>query len=125
MKRHHTHFTCVTCSIPIKTGKQTCSYAASTSRRIHTRARYKARNSWVTSPAGSRLSYLQFAGEFTRGVISDCLQLQVFLAAIMGYFSCECVGIFACVCRYFCQSLAGIYTCDFSVFPENCMCFCQ
>ena len=34
VKRPHTQFTCVTCSLPVKTGKYTCFYAASTSRRI-------------------------------------------------------------------------------------------
>ena len=35
VKRHHTHFTCITCSLPVKTGIFTRVYAASTSRRIH------------------------------------------------------------------------------------------
>ena len=35
VKRPHTQLTCVTCSLPGKTGKFTCAYAASTSRRIH------------------------------------------------------------------------------------------
>ena len=84
VKRPHTQFTCVTCSLRVKTGKLTCSYAASTSRGIHAIARYRTRKSRVTSPAACRLTYLQFAGEFTRSVIADCLQLQVFLGAIAG-----------------------------------------
>ena len=35
VKRSHTQFTCVTCSLPVKTGKYTCAEAASTSRRKH------------------------------------------------------------------------------------------
>ena len=35
VKRPDTQFTCFTCSLPVKTGKFTCVYAASTSRRIH------------------------------------------------------------------------------------------
>ena len=35
VKRSLAQFTCVTCSLPVKTGKFTCFYAASTSRRIH------------------------------------------------------------------------------------------
>ena len=35
VKRPHTQFICVTCSLPVKTGKFTCFYAASTSHRIH------------------------------------------------------------------------------------------
>ena len=35
VKRSHTQFTCVTCRLPVKTGKFTCFEAASTSRRIH------------------------------------------------------------------------------------------
>ena len=33
IKRPHTQFTCVTCSLLVKTGNFTCVYAASTSRR--------------------------------------------------------------------------------------------
>ena len=35
IKKPHTQFTCVICSLPVKTGKFTCVEAASTSRRIH------------------------------------------------------------------------------------------
>ena len=35
LKRPHTQITCVTCSLPVKTGKITRVYAARTSRRIH------------------------------------------------------------------------------------------
>ena len=35
VKRPHTQFTCVTCSLPVKTGEFTRGYAASTSRRLH------------------------------------------------------------------------------------------
>ena len=93
VKGPHTQFTCVTCSLPVKTGNYTCFYAASTSRRIHAIALNKARKLQVTSPAWCRLTYLQFAGEFTRGVIADCLQLQVtlrglqvFCLLLCGYF---------------------------------------
>ena len=65
------------------------------------------------------LTYLRFAGEFTRGVMADCLQLQVILQGIAGFFACDCVGIFSCVCSYFCLRLAGIFTCDSSVFACN------
>ena len=109
-------FTCVTCSLPVKTGNYTCFYAASISRRIHAIALDKARKMQVTSPAWCRLTYLQFAGEFTRGVIADCLQLQVILHGIAGFFACDCAVIFSCVCSYFCLRLAGIFTCDSSVF---------
>ena len=108
-------FTCVTWSSPVKTGRYTCFYAASTSRRIHLIALDKARKLQVTSPAWCRLTYLQFAGEFTRGVIADCLQLQVILRGIAGFFACDCAGIFSCVCSYFCLRLAGIFTCDCNV----------
>ena len=96
--------------------KYTCFYAASTSRRIHAIAVNKARKLQVTSPAWCRLTYLQFAREFTRGVIADCLQLQVILCGIAGFFVCDCAGIFSCVCSYFCLRLAGTFTCDSGVF---------
>ena len=35
LKKPHMQFTCHTCSLPVKTGKFTRVYAASTSRRIH------------------------------------------------------------------------------------------
>ena len=35
VKRPHTQFTCVTCSLSVKTGKFTRVYAANTSHRIH------------------------------------------------------------------------------------------
>ena len=97
----------------------TCFYAASTSRRIHAIALNKVCNLQVTSPAWCRLTYLQFAGEFTRGVIADCLQLQEILCRIAGFFACDCAGIFFCVCSYFCLRLAGIFTCDSSVFARK------
>ena len=109
-------FTCVTCSLPVKTRNYTFFYAASTSRRMHAIALDKAHKLQVTSPAWCRLTYLQFAGEFTRGVIADCLQLQVILRGIAGFFACDCAGIFSCVCTYFCLRLAGIFTCDSSIF---------
>ena len=57
---------------------------------------------------------MQFAGEFTRGVIADCLQLLATLRGIANF--CDCVGNFSCVCSYFCLRLAGIFTCVSSVF---------
>ena len=72
-------------------------------------ARYKARRSPVTSPAGCKLTYMQFVGEFTRVVIADCLQFQVIMGAIASNFACDCTGIFACVCSYFCLRLDGIF----------------
>ena len=117
-------FTCVTCSLPVKTGNYTCFYAASTSRRIHAIALDKARKLQVTSPAWCRLTYLQFAGEFTRGVIADCLQLQVILRGIAGFFACGCAGFFpafavnfACVWRVFLFAIPVFL-------PVSCMYFC-
>ena len=109
-------FTCVTWSLPVQTGIYTCFYAASTSRRIHAIALDKARKLQVTSPAWCMLTYLEFAGEFTRGVIADCLQLQIILRGIAGFFACDCAGIFSCVCSSFCLRLAGIFTCHSSIF---------
>ena len=122
-------FTCVTCSLPVKTRNYTCFYVASTSRRIHAIALDKAHKLQVTSPVWCRLTYLQFAGEFTRGVIADCLQLQVILRGIAGFlpaivrvflpafggyfymrFQCFCmelVCIFACRSRQFCMLVTG------------------
>ena len=83
LKRPRTQITCVTCISTVKTDKFTCFYAASTSRRIHAIAR-KLRE---TLPAGCSLTCLQFAGEFIRGVVADCLQLVVFLCAVADNFA--------------------------------------
>ena len=116
VKKPHTQCTCVTCSLPVKTGKVTCFYAAITSRRIDAIARNKARKLRVTSPAGCRPTYLQFAGKFTRVVIADCLLLQVIFFAVESIFACDSAGILACVCSYFWLRLVGIFTCNSSVF---------
>ena len=59
VKRRHTQFNCVRCSLPVETG-EFIFYAGKTSRRIHAIAHYKGRRSRVTSLAGCRLTYLQF-----------------------------------------------------------------
>ena len=85
VKSSFAQFTCVTCSLPVNTVKFTCFEAASTSHRLNAIAINKARKLRVTSPAWCRLTYLQFAGEFSRGVMAGCLQLQVFLRGIAGF----------------------------------------
>ena len=98
-----------------KTENFTCFYATSTSRCIHAIALNKAHKLQITSLAGHRLTYLQFEAEFTRGVMADCLQLQVTL--------CVIAGIFACVCSYFCLVMVFLFA--ILVFlPANCMYFC-
>ena len=116
VKRPHMQFTCVTCSLPVKTGKYTCFYAASTSRRIHAIAVNKACKFQVTSPAWCRFTYLQLAGDFTHGVIADCRQLQVILCGIAGFLPAIVLVFFPAFAVLFCLRLASIFTCDFSVF---------
>ena len=106
VKRPHTQFTCVTCSLTVKTGNYTCFYVASISRRIHAIALNKARKLQVTS-AGCKLTYLQFAGEFTRGVIADCPQLQVILCGIEVFLPAILVFLPAS-CMYFCLQKQAI-----------------
>ena len=108
-KRLHAQFTFVTCSLSVKTSKFTCFYTASTSRRIHAMARYKARRSRVTAPAECRLTYLQFAGEFIRGVIADCLQLQVILCTVAGIFTWDS-SVFACKLHVVWPVKSGYFT---------------
>ena len=57
--------------------------------------------------------------------MADCLQLQVILRGIAGFFACDCAGIVSCVCSYFCLRLAGIFTCDSSVFACRSRQFCM
>ena len=108
----------------MKTSKFTCFYAASSSRRLHAIARYKARKSQVSSLAGCMLTYLKFAGEFTRGVIADFLKLQVFSCAVAGIFSCDCGGIFACVCSYFACVWQVLLPAIIVFLPASFMYFC-
>ena len=92
-KRPHMQFVYVTCSLPVKTVKFTCIYAASTSRRIHTPTGKKARKVWVTSPAEINLTYLRFEADFNRCVIA-------ILSAIVGTFNWNC-GYFCLQLRVF------------------------
>ena len=123
-KKAPTQFTCVTCGLPVKIGNHICFYAASTSRRRHATALNKACKLQVTSPAWCRLAYLQFADEFTRGVIADCLQLQIILCGIAGFFLAivrlffpAFAVFFACVWRVFLPAIL-------SLLPVSCMYFC-
>ena len=133
LKRPHMQFTCVTCSLPVKTGNYTCFYAASTSRRIPAVAVIKARKLQVTSPVCCRLTYLQFAGEFTRGVVADFLHLQVnlrgiavFLPAIVRVFLPAILVFLAVSCMCFClQKQATLHAsrgqiCMSSAFKTTC-----
>ena len=83
----------------------------STSRRSHLTARNGARKLRVTSPAGCMLTYLQFAGEFTRDAIADCLQLRVFLPAFAGIFTYN-FGFFASKFLVFLPAKAGNFACQ-------------
>ena len=65
------------------------------------------------------LTYLQFAGEITRGVMADFLQFQVILCEIAGFLSSDCAGIFSCLFSYFCLRLAAFLTCDSGVFASK------
>ena len=125
--------TCVTCSLPVKTGNYTCFYAASTLHKIHAIALNKARKLQVTSPAWCRLTYQHFAGEFTSGVLFLCgnffLRLKLFLPAFGGYFDlrfeCFCLQvarIFACRSIQFCMLVAGKFPWVPHVkWPVNCL----
>ena len=82
VKRPHTQFTCVTCSSAVKTGKFTCVYAASTSRRIHANC---------LQPHVNLPEYNEyFTGNFTCGIHANlpttskqkCLLLQANMHAI-------------------------------------------
>ena len=109
VKRPHTQFFCVTCNLPVETGNDTCFYPASTSRRIPAIALNIARNLQVTSPAWCRLTYLQFAGEFTQGVIADCLQLQIIACGIAGFFCLRLCGYFFLLVQLFFPAFGGYF----------------
>ena len=101
VKKPHMQFTCATSSLSATTGKFTCFYLASTSCRIHATVRNKTRSLRVTLPAGCKPTYLQFAGEFTSGVIADCRSCGHF-CLLLRVFLCVIASILACVCKYFC-----------------------
>ena len=89
-KKPHTQYTFVTWGLSVKTGKFTCIYAASLSRRKHCTACNKARKLKVTPPAGRSLTYLQLqvllapiAGVLVANRMYFCLRLQVVLPAIL------------------------------------------
>ena len=116
VKCPHMQCSCVTCSLPVETGKNIGFCLASTSTQRTREARKKIRKLRVISPAGCRLTYLQFAGDFTRGVIADCLQFQATLCAIAGIFACDCASIFLAF-AVFLPAFGGFFTCDSIVFP--------
>ena len=101
MWKNHRQFTCCTCSLPAKTGKFSCSYAASISSGVHAIAHYEASKSQALKPAGCRLSCLQFAADFLWGVIADCLQLQVY------WYNCGHVR--QLICGFFLHVFAVIF----------------
>ena len=65
VKRPHTQFTCVTCTLSVKTGKLTCVEVASTSRRIHA----NCLQAHVNLPEYHR----HFTGSFTCGTHANLL----------------------------------------------------
>ena len=124
VQRHHPQFTCIICSLPVKTSEFTCFYAASTSHVIQAMTRYKTRKFRVTLSVGCRLTYLQFADEFTRGVITDCLQCRYFCVKLPVFLP-AIARVFACVCSYFLLSFGGYFLPAVLVFlPANRMYFC-
>ena len=83
----------------------------------------------VSLPAGCRLKYLQLAGEVTQGVIADCLRLQVIL-----FFLCVQLPVFlSAIVRVFLLAFAVLVAGVFRVFlpgilvllPAKCMLFWQ
>ena len=82
VKRSHTQFTCVTCSLPVKTGKFTCVEAASTWRRIHAIAVNEARK--LQAHVNLPEYHGHFTSNFTCGthanlpatIMQKCLLLQ-------------------------------------------------
>ena len=76
VKRSLAQFTCVTCSLPVKTSKFTCVDAASTSRRIHTNC--------LQAHVNLSEYHRHFTGSFTCGThanlpttsMQSCLLLQ-------------------------------------------------
>ena len=88
---------------------------ASTSCRTHAIARNKVRKLLKTSAAECRLTYMEFASEYTRGVIAIagnfvyncgcfCLSSHLFLPAILMF-------VFACKLLVFLPAKAGNFAC--------------
>ena len=96
-KRSLAQFTCVTCSLPVITGKFTCFEAASTSRRTHAHClrahvnlpeyhRYFTGSftcgTHANLPATSRQKYMQLTGKNTRIAGKNTRQTQAKITAI-------------------------------------------
>ena len=82
VKRPHTQLTCVTCNLPVKTGKFTRVYAASTSRRIH--ANYLQRHVILLGYSGNFTSNFKCRtkANFPSRGMQNCLLLQEKMHAI-------------------------------------------
>ena len=119
--------------------QNSCHFSRNLHAKLFTNARNKARYLRVTSLAGCRLTYQQFAGEFTRSSIACscgyfclplkffalncqyfCFQLRVFLPEIESILR-TVAGIFVCNCEYFyllmrvfLLSISGIRACAFA-----------
>ena len=89
VKRPHTQFTCVTCNLPVKTGKFTRVYPASASRRLHA----NCLQPHVNLP--EHKGY--FTGDFICGTyanlpatgMQNCLLLQTKIPALAGKNTCQ------------------------------------
>ena len=112
-KRPDTQFTCVTCSLPVKTGKFTCVEAGSTSRRIHAIALNKARKLQVTSPAWCRLTYLQFADDLSY-IFLKSNKILFYVVSSLDFFSINSGPFF---CRG--NKTPTVFCCFSSEIPSN------
>ena len=129
VKRPLTQFTCVTCSLPVKIGKFTRVYAASTSRRIQANCQ---------QPHVNLPEYKEyFTGNFTCGThanlaatsMQKCLLLQAKRAAIAGKNILNCGQKYPQLTekiranalkktrnsRHYCYHTAGKITCQLQV----------
>ena len=94
VKKPHMQFTCVTCSLPVKTGNYTCFYAASTSRRIHAIALDEARKLQVNftcmmqanSPAICRWIYPRCDSRLPVIAKNSAWNCKFFCLRLCGYF---------------------------------------
>ena len=117
-------FTCVTCSLPVKTGNYTCFYASSTSRRIHAIALDKssqvARNftcmMQANLPAICRWIYPRCDSRLPAIAGNSAWSCRFFSCDFAGFFPAFAV-IFACVWRVFFPAIPVFL-------PVSCMYFC-
>ena len=77
---------------------------------LHAKVRIEARKLQVTSPAGCKITYLQFEDEFILDVVEVLPAITGAFLAVPCFFAGDCV-FFVCEWGRFCLFIAGVFAC--------------